>query len=263
MLQRPPAKTSNGSRSLPKPPKRSLKNGADRSGAIYRALRHAIIEQALEPGAKLPEDAIGERFGASRTIVRHALGQLAAEGLVELRRNHGAMVATPSWDEARDVFDVRLGLEALVVARLAGRLTPEQIKRLNAHVDEEERARGNNEPLSIRLATEFHILLAEMTGSPVLTRYVSENASRCGLTLALYSRPHSSECGINEHRAIVAALAKGDVAHATMVMNQHLEAVAGRALIVPRPAKDRDLKNVLGRYTGEITGKRAKTKAKR
>ena len=131
-------------------------------------MRHAIIEQALAPGAKLPEDAIGERFGASRTIVRHALGQLAAEGLVELRRNRGAAVATPSWDEARDIFDVRLGLERLVVARLAGQLTADQIKRLEAHVDDEERARGNNEPLSIRLATEFHILLAEMTGSPVL-----------------------------------------------------------------------------------------------
>ena len=112
--------------------------------------------------------------------MRHALGQLAAEGLVELRRNRGAAVATPSWDEARDIFDVRLGLERLVVSRLAGRLTPEQIERLEGHVDEEERARGNNEPLSIRLATEFHILLAEMTGSPVLARYVSEVASRCG-----------------------------------------------------------------------------------
>ena len=98
--------------------------GSERAATIYRALRHAIIEQALEPGAKLPEDAIGERFGASRTIVRHALGQLAAEGLVELRRNRGAAVATPSWDEARDIFDVRRGLERLVMARLAGRLTP-------------------------------------------------------------------------------------------------------------------------------------------
>src|SRR5262245_66682696 len=115
-------------------------SSSDRVATIYRALRHAIIEQALSPGAKLPEDTIGERFGASRTIVRHVLGQLAAEGLVELRRNYGAMVATPSWDEARDIFEVRLGLESLVVARLAGRLTPEQIKRLNAHVDEEEQA---------------------------------------------------------------------------------------------------------------------------
>lgn len=236
---------------MPKTAKRKPKAGTDRAAAIYRALRHAIIEQALEPGAKLPEDAIGERFGASRTIVRNALGRLAAEGLVELRRNHGATVATPSFDEARDIFDVRLGLENLVITRLAGRLTDEQVKRLNAHVDEEERARGSNEPLSIRLATEFHILLAEMTGSPVLTRYVSENASRCGLTLALYSRPHSSECAVSEHRAIIAALAKGDRDRAVALMSEHLEAVAGRALIVARPGRERDIKAILGRYAGE------------
>ncbi|MGB6914158.1 MAG: GntR family transcriptional regulator, partial [Pseudolabrys sp.] len=110
---------------------------------MYRTLRHAIIEQALEPGAKLPEDTIGERFGASRTIVRSALGQLAAEGLVELRRNRGAAVATPAWEEARDTFDVRLGIEHLVMSRLAGRLSKEQIKTLEAHVDQEEHARGN------------------------------------------------------------------------------------------------------------------------
>ena len=263
MLQRSPNERRNGRTALAKAAKRNPKEGTDRAGAIYRALRHAIIEQALEPGAKLPEDAIGERFGASRTIVRHALGQLAAEGLVELRRNRGATVATPSWDEARDIFDVRLGLEALVVSRLAGRLAPDQIKRLNAHVDEEERARGNDEPLSIRLATEFHILLAEMTGSPVLTRYVSENASRCGLTLALYSRPHSSECAVSEHRAIITALAKGDAARAKGLMHDHLDAVAGRALIVSRPPKDRDIKNILGRYAGDESNGGQARRAKR
>jgi DNA-binding GntR family transcriptional regulator len=227
---------------------RSPKPSTDRAGLIYRALRHAIIEQALPPGAKLPEDAIGERFGASRTIVRSALGQLAAEGLVELRRNRGAAVATPAWEDAHDTFDVRLGLERLVMARLAGRLTGEEIKTLQAHVEEEERVRGNNEPLSIRLATEFHILLAQMTGSPVLARYVSEVSSRCGLILALYSRPHSSDCAVNEHRAIIAALAAGDAARACALMEEHLEAVASRALIVARPPKNRELKDVLALY---------------
>jgi DNA-binding GntR family transcriptional regulator len=231
-------------RSEPKP-------GTDRAGLIYRALRHAIIEQALPPGAKLPEDAIGERFGASRTIVRGALGQLAAEGLVELRRNRGAAVATPAWEDARDTFDVRLGLERLVMSRLAGRLAPEEIKKLEAHVDEEERARGNNEPLSIRLATEFHILLAQMTGSAVLARYVSEVSSRCGLILALYSRPHSSECAVNEHRAVIAALAAGDANGASALMEEHLEAVASRALIVARPSKSRELKDILALYADE------------
>jgi len=227
------------------------KPSTDRAALIYRALRHAIIEQALEPGAKLPEDTIGERFGASRTIVRSALGQLAAEGLVELRRNRGASVATPSWEEARDTFDVRLGLERLVVSRLAGNLTREQIATLKAHVDQEEKARGHNEPLSIRLATEFHILLAEMTGSPVLTRYVSEVSSRCGLILALYSRPHSSECAVNEHRSVIAALAAGDATRAAAVMGEHLESVAGRALIVAKPPKSRELKDILAVYGDE------------
>lgn len=229
------------------------KPGTDRAGLIYRALRHAIIEQALEPGAKLPEDAIGERFGASRTIVRSALGKLAAEGLVELRRNRGAAVATPAWEEARDTFDVRLGLERLVMSRLAGRLTPDEIKTLQTHVDKEERARGNDEPLSIRLATEFHILLAEMTGSAVLARYVSEVSSRCGLILALYSRPHSSECAVNEHRAVIAALAAGDARRASALMEEHLEAVASRALIVARPPRSRELKDVLSLYAEEPT----------
>lgn len=239
------------------------KPSADRAGLIYRTLRHAIIEQALEPGAKLPEDTIGERFGASRTIVRNALGQLAAEGLVELRRNRGASVATPSWEEARDTFDVRLGLERLVMTRLAGRLTREQIKTLETHVDEEERARGNNEPLSIRLATEFHILLAEMTGSPVLARYVSEVSSRCGLILALYSRPHSSECAVNEHRSVIAALASGDAGRASFVMEHHLEAVAHRALIVSKPPKSRDLKEILVSYAEELSPAQEKRAPKR
>lgn len=241
-------------------PKRGV--ATDRVGTIYRALRRAIIEQALEPGAKLPEDAIGERFGASRTIVRHALGQLASEGLVELRRNKGAAVATPSWDQARDIFDVRIAMERLVMSRLAGRLTRQQIDQLKTHVAEEEKARGRDEPMSIRLATEFHIVLAEMTGSEVLERYVSEVSSRCGLILALYSRPHSSECAVSEHRQIIDALAKGDADRAIAMMDQHLEAVAGRALIVARPNKGKDIKDILAGYA-DADGERGKNGARR
>ena len=56
---------------------------SDKVGVICRALRRAIIEQALEPGAKLPEDSLGERFGVSRTIARHALGQLESRHSAE------------------------------------------------------------------------------------------------------------------------------------------------------------------------------------
>jgi DNA-binding GntR family transcriptional regulator len=181
--------------------------------------------------------------------VRRALSQLAAEGLVDLRPNRGAAVATPSWDEAHDTFEARLALERLVIARLAGRITREQVRQLKAHVSEEEKAQGQSEQRSIRLATEFHVLLAEMTGSPVLVRYVSELALRCGLILALYSRPHSADCAINEHREIIDALAAGDQPRAVALMTSHLDAVTSRALITPRPPKDRDIHDILAAYS--------------
>lgn len=226
----------------------TVEDGGDRAGAICRALRRAIVERALDPGDRLPEDALGERFGVSRTIARQALGQLAAEGLVSLRRNRIAVVATPSWEEARDTFDVRVGLERLVVRRLAGRLSAAQHGALLAHIAQEEAASGGPEAVSIRLATEFHLLLAEMTGSPVLIRYVGEIGYRCALTLSLYSRPHSSECAVNEHREIVAALLDGDADRAIALMDHHLDAVAARALIVAAPPRERDLVRLLAPY---------------
>lgn len=202
-----------------------------RTDLICSALRSAILERALLPGMKLPEDSLGERFGASRTLVRQALERLATEGLVELRRNRGASVAQPSLEEARDLFDLRTQIEDLVVARLASGFTADQARILEEHIAKEVEADKGFEAVSIRLATEFHILLARLTGSPVLLRYTQEVAYRCGLTLSLYSRPHSSDCGIQEHRQIVEALKKGDAEAARALARSHLGAVADRALI--------------------------------
>jgi len=225
-----------------------------RADEICAALRRAILEQALRPGTKLPEDALGERFGVSRTIARHALGQLAAEGLVDLQRNRGATVAKPSWEDARDLFDVRIGLEKIVMARLAGRLTPPQVRRLQEHVRKEEAAQGKSDAVAIRLATEFHLILAEMTESPVLVRYVRELCLRCGLTLALHGRPHSSECAISEHLEIIDALTTGDTETTSRIMAAHLESVAGRALIEPSAQAVPDLMEILAPYASAASG---------
>jgi DNA-binding GntR family transcriptional regulator len=210
------------------------KIGGSRAQAAYRALRRAIIDQALQPGMKLPEDAIGERLGVSRTLVREAFSKLAGEGLVQLRQNRGASVAYPSLEEAREVFTVRLGLERLVADLLAGRLAKADRERLARHLAAEDRARDRDGPESIRLAGEFHTLLAQMTGNGLLDRYVQEVVSRCSLILAIYARPHSSDCAVTEHRDIVEALEKGDAERAMTIMDQHLRAVMERALIPPR-----------------------------
>ncbi|TGQ77068.1 GntR family transcriptional regulator [Mesorhizobium sp. M8A.F.Ca.ET.207.01.1.1] len=229
------------------PTKRPSRAGNLADG-VYQALRRAIIEQALAPGTKLPEDSVGESFGVSRTVVRSVLGRLTVEGLVSQQPNKRATVASPSISEGRGVFQVRRGLERTVIETLAGRLTSAQTETLRAHVAAEERAQGRDGPESIRLAGEFHTLLAEMTGNELLIRYVAEVASRCSLILALYGRPHSSECAVNEHQMIIDALVRGDEATAVRIMDEHLMAVATRGLLDLKPVRERDLKDLLSDY---------------
>jgi DNA-binding GntR family transcriptional regulator len=217
-----------------------------RSHAVYSALKRAILEQALKPGVKLPEDAIGEQFGVSRTLVREALVRLSGEGLIDLRANKGASVAQPSLEEGRSIFAVRQALERLVMETLAGKITPATRRQLEEHVAAETRARGRDEPTSIRLAGEFHTLLAGMTGNPLLSRYVNEVVSRCSLILTMYGRPHSSDCAISEHAELLKCLVAGKTKAAVEMMAQHLEGITSRALLDPRP--DRDMREVLSSY---------------
>jgi len=224
---------------------------ASRTVAVQEALRQAIIEQRLKAGARLPEDAIGDAFGTSRTIAREALGRLAVEGLVDLKPNKGAFVANPSLEEGHDIFVVRRGLETTVTAALAGKLAPEQVRTLHAFIEDEHKAaHHHDEAESIRLAGEFHLLLARMTGNVLLIRYTTEVVSRCSLILAMYGRPHSADCGVDEHREIVAALEKGDATTAGALMDSHLAAVARRALLQAKP--NSDIRDVLAPYAAKI-----------
>jgi DNA-binding GntR family transcriptional regulator len=222
-----------------------------RVSIVIRALRRAIISQALVPGTKLPEDAVGESFGVSRTIARAAFTQLAAEGLIELKPNRGATVATPSLAEAHDIFAVRRGLERIVVETLARRFPEAEKAALVAHVEAEERAWADTGAESIHLAGGFHTLLAEATGNGLLARFVGEVVSRCSLILALYGRPHSSECAVTEHREIISALEAGDADKAIQVMDEHLVSVIGRALLDDKPHRPRDIREILSPFAVE------------
>jgi DNA-binding GntR family transcriptional regulator len=214
-----------------------------------QALRQAIIEQALPPGTRLPEDELGARFGMSRTLVRAALAHLHSEGLVDAPPRRTATTAKPTLEEAKEVFEVRRTLEREAVRLAIARWRPEFGAELEGHVREEEAARRTGEArVSIRLAGEFHIKLAEMSGNRLLRRYLGEMVSRCSLILALYGRPHSADCAVNEHREIVAALRGRNADAAIAVMDHHLGSVEQRALIDQDRDGQFDLGAVLSRY---------------
>jgi len=232
-----------------------MTKSSPRAETAYQSLRQAIIEQALLPGAKLPEDQLGSHFGMSRTLVRATLSRLQAEGLVDARPKRTATVARPSLEEARDVFEVRRALERQAVVLAIRRWKPEFGAELEGHVREEDAARANSEDrVSIRLAGEFHIKLAAMSGNKVLHRSLAELVSRCSLILALYGR-HSSECAVNEHSEIIAALRAGDAKAAMRLMDEHVGSVEKRALLIDGSHGDRGLGEVLSRYKRSIEAK--------
>lgn len=224
-----------------------MSTNLSRSDAIYASLRRAILEQALKPGTKLPEDSIGDTFGVSRTSARNALLRLASDGLVEIRPNRGAAVAMPTLEEAVEVFALRRCLEREVIERLCKRMPRDGIDALISHVKEEERALKASSPRSIRLAGEFHILLAELTGSKLLIDFVSQVVSRSSLILARFGRPHSAECGIDEHIQLIESLKRQDQNTAVEIMNHHLHAVEDRAK-VDDGEDGPDIAEILARY---------------
>ena len=119
-----------------------------RADTAYQALRQSIIEQALPPGTRLPEDVIGKEFGMSRTLARATLARLQLEGLVEAGRKRTATVARPSLEEAKEDFEVRRALEREVIRLVVARWKAEFGAVLEGHVREEERPRRAATPAS-------------------------------------------------------------------------------------------------------------------
>ncbi|MEO8683995.1 MAG: GntR family transcriptional regulator [Devosia sp.] len=227
-----------------------------RTEIAHEALKQAILERALQPGTKLPEDEIGAHFAMSRTLVRAVLARLQAEGLVDARPKRTATVALPTLAEARDVFEVRRTLEAEVVRLVIKRWKPAFGAELEGLVREEDAARVRGEEhVWGRLAGEFHIRLAKLSGNALLERYMAELVTRCSLILAVFGRPHRHDGGEDEHTAIIAALRSGDVDKAVALMDHHMGEVESRAITGSDEESRPALGEVLLRYAGSITAR--------
>lgn len=197
---------------------------------------------------------LGARFGMSRTLVRAVLAQLQSEGLVDAPPRRTATTARRTLEEAREVFEVRRSLEREIIRLVVSRWRPEFGAELEGHVRTEEAARQIGDArVSIRLAGEFHTKLGEMAGNSLFRRYLGEVVSRCSLILALYARPHSADCAVNEHREIVKALRARNAEAAMAVMDAHVGSVQQRALLDEGSDKPFSVGDVLARYVEAAT----------
>ena len=196
---------------------------------IYRAVVNAVMSHRLPPGTRLGEAEFCDLYGVSRTTVRKALQRLAHDHIIELRPNRGAVVASPSPKEARDVFAARRALEREIVPLVVQRATPASLRAIRAAIEAEEAARRSADRAAwIRLGGEFHLLLAELAGNAVLQRFMAELVSRCSLIIALYENPGAPMCGNHDHQELLALIESGDAARATALIEHHLVEIEAR-----------------------------------
>jgi DNA-binding GntR family transcriptional regulator len=190
---------------------------------ISERVLQAIWEHRLPPGTKLVEEKLAEVFGVSRTKIRLALARLSHDGILTVEPNRGTFVASPTVEQARQVFDARRVLEPALLRGLCGQVRREQLARLRKNIALEGEARERNDRrATIRLSGQFHLLIAELGQNPYLSKCMRELCSLTCLVIALYDAPGMPACPHHEHHDIVDALEAGDAERACQLMIEHL-----------------------------------------
>jgi DNA-binding GntR family transcriptional regulator len=243
-------------KSTPAPSRQPLRahlHAHTRADRVYSAIFDAILEQRLQPGARLSEEALGEIFGVSRTLIRQTLIRLAAEGIVTTERHRGAQVKTPSAAEAEQMLHARSLIEIEVTRLATLRASAPDCRELEVAIAEESAAtKRGDRGTRIRLSGEFHLLLALVAGNQVLFGFLRSLVPLCALVISQYERPDISPCSAEEHAELLAAIKAGDGKRAEKLMRQHLDHIRSR-LAFSNEAKPRSLRDMLNRHAEPIT----------
>jgi DNA-binding GntR family transcriptional regulator len=197
------------------------------AGRVVEVLRELILSNAFPPGARLAENELAEQLGVSRTPIREALRQLAAEGLVELPPNRGARVASWSPDELESLFDLRSTLEPRLTGMAADRAGEADLVALDElalHMLTVG-SPGPDQDLEalIPLNTAFHGRLVELADAPAFASALA-GAVRTPLIMRNFRAYDDAAMrrSLAHHIEIVAAMRAGDSQWATAVMTAHL-----------------------------------------
>jgi DNA-binding GntR family transcriptional regulator len=203
------------------PPALSLAERGSTSRLIANALRTAIVDGSLAPGAPLRQDAIARHFSVSAIPVREALRQLESEGWAKVEMNKGATVAPLSADEAREIYEIRAALESLAIGLAIPAHTPASLRHAEALC--KAASAETNPSLYVSRNEAFHLSLYEPAARPQLFDTIAMLYGRGERYLRLkFGLPSYKAESDREHAALLNAVRRGDVAKAQSLVTKHL-----------------------------------------
>jgi DNA-binding GntR family transcriptional regulator len=204
-------------------------NAAERAYAEVRAL---IVNGQFPAGFRLREEELAEQIGVSRTPVREALRRLNAEGLVNLRPNHGAQVEQWSAAEMEDVVEIRALVQGHAARRAADRISPDDLAAIGELADRMIELAANGDRASLDeiavLNRRFHDTVESAAGSPSLQAMLASlHAVPLEQGFFRYSSAATVERSLTGHLDLVEALRLGNGMWAEAIMRAHV--LAGRS----------------------------------
>lgn len=204
--------------------RRTVGRPVTRTEELRLQIADDIVRGRLAPGTALEEVDIAKRYGVSRTPVREALRDLAASGLVEARPHRSALVAQPSLERLRGMFDVMAELEALCAGLCAVNMTPAERAGLESiHAELADLTRRGDEGSYTVLNERFHTTLYAGSHNDYLTELTLATRAR----LQPFRRAQFRTLGrlarsYEEHDRVVTAILRGDKAEAAQAMRSHI-----------------------------------------
>ncbi|CAM5303650.1 DNA-binding GntR family transcriptional regulator [Aquamicrobium terrae] len=202
---------------------------------VYERLKADILSLSFKPKTALQEIELGERYGVSRTPVREALRHLLDEGLVQRDgRFYRVTELTPT--DIRDIYEVREALETTAVRFCIERADDEAMAKLSAIVDEQADALARDDtPAFAALDGMFHLTIAAAAQNAFLLRQLVSTHDKVRLVRGREAvKPGWVERAIVEHRRILSALHRRDVAVADAEMRYHINSFARLHLGLPQ-----------------------------
>lgn len=192
----------------------------------YNEIKKFIQQGDLSPGSFLAERQLADRLGMSKTPIRAALVRLEAEGFVTISPQQGIIIRDLSVHEIADMYEIRAALETFVARGVAGKLTPEQVARLQANLkDQEALPEGGDVARGVALDADFHMMFCEFLGNREILGVMSHLREKIGRVIAqvFQINPGRVRTSYDEHRAIADAVIAGDGATAARLVEEHLE----------------------------------------
>jgi DNA-binding GntR family transcriptional regulator len=191
---------------------------------VVRALEEDILQGRLKPGLRLDEQELARRFAVSRTPVREALRHLDSAGLIELRRNLGAVVRALTIRELIEMFQVMAELEGLC-ARLAARRMSgaERLAMRRAHTLCTARFAAGDHEGFFAANNVLHDAIAEGAHNGFLRDEARGLRNRVNPYRRLITfQPRRMADSVDEHQAVVEAIESGDGETAHRLMRAHV-----------------------------------------